>query len=96
MVWCGVWCGHTQYIVMQSTPPPSYSRIFTQFVSLLHISYYALHPYKHTHYPLTQLSFPCPYVYPITNTHEKLLNTHEYELNTTKVSKFPSLIVLFT
>ena len=31
-----------------------------------------------------------------THEYEKLLNAHEYELNTTKVSKFPSLIVLFT
>ena len=31
-----------------------------------------------------------------THEYEKLLNTHEYELNTTKVSKFPLLIVLFT
>ena len=31
-----------------------------------------------------------------THAYEKLLNAHEYELNTTKVSKFPSLIVLFT
>ena len=37
VVWCVVLCGHTQYIVMQSTQPP-YLRIFTHCLYCLYYS----------------------------------------------------------